>query len=219
MCFGDQYILESIARNVHIVMLVICLGIAALADLTAAKSISRPLSDRSLAKLNTYHRALTTGLIILWISGLMIIWLKTSFDVAQFSPKLMAKIFVVSILSVNAIVIGWLALGTFKEHREMRFGELRFGLRLALAVSAGLSTASWISAFCLGAIPELRTASPDLLLEVLGHIYGAGILGGLFVATFSGAANSPQNVVSPAEHLVASAITRSAWQRPVSVAL
>ena len=129
---AQDIFLDHIARNVHIVMLVMCLGLAALADLTAAKSISRPLSDRSLARLHRYHSALSTGLILLWISGIAIIWLKTSFDVSQFSPKLMAKIAVVTLLSFNALVIGRVALGTFETYRDSSLGELRFRLRLCL---------------------------------------------------------------------------------------
>lgn len=181
----DPILLDSLVRNVHVTMLVVCLGLAIIADLTAAKSISRPLGDVSLKRLHRNHKALVTGLFLLWVSGAALIYTKTGFDAAQFSPKLWAKVIVVNILTLNAFVIGGMAMRTFEENRGKTFGQFGLGRRTVLAISAAISTASWLGAFCLGAFPHLKTASPEVLSVFLTNLYTVCLAGGLFMAVFS----------------------------------
>lgn len=178
--------LEDIARSAHLAALAMCFLLVISADLTASKSVFRPLTAGDFKRLHTNHAALASGLIILWVSGLFIIWRATAFDLAQFSPKLIAKIVVVSLLTANAFVIGKLALPYFQRNEGAVFGEFSLGVRLRLASCAALSSASWICAFCLGAIPWLKTASAAELIDFLGPIYAAFFAAAFVVAALSG---------------------------------
>ena len=170
---GDLSTIEEFMRSAHLATLAACAWLVISADLTAAKSTFRNLSAHDFKRLHLNHRALAWGLAIFWLSGIYLIWNATAFDPAQLSPKLMAKLIVVTILTVNAVVIGRFALPFMERNQSMTFGEFNFEVRWRLALCSGISTASWISAFCLGAIKPLRTASPEVLFEFLGPIYAA----------------------------------------------
>lgn len=171
MVASDLQILENIARSAHFAAMVMCFILVVSADLNAAKSAFWPLNERDFNRLHRNHAALTSGLILLWLSGLFLIWRGTAFDIAQFSPKLIAKVFVVTMLTANAVVIGRVALPFFERNKGKTFGDFSFVIRLCLGCCAAMSAASWVSAFCLGAIPWLKTASPIELVSFLGPIY------------------------------------------------
>lgn len=171
MVNGDIAQLEEIVRWAHLSILGLCFFLVVFADLTAANSVFRPLYKGEFARLRSLHAALSAGLIVLWLTGLFLIWRGTGFDVAQFSPKLIAKITVVSLLTLNAFAIGQIALPFFERNREMMFGEFDISVRLRLTCLGAVSSASWISAFCLGAIPSLKTASTIELVHFLAPIY------------------------------------------------
>ena len=71
-----------------------------------------------------------------------LIWRGTGFDIYQFSPKLIAKIVVVTILTVNAVAIGQLALPYFERNTGVTFGQFSLAVRLRLAGCGAVSSAS-----------------------------------------------------------------------------
>ena len=171
MFAGDLELIENIARLVHILMLTVCFWIVIVADMTAAKSSFKPLSGFDLKRLHTYHSALTTGLVLLWTSGIALIGLRTGFQLSEFSPKLIAKVVVVTILTINAIVIGRIALPFYERNRGKCIGDFCVSIRTRLAVCGAISTSSWLSALALGAIPTLKAASAVTLINLLGLFY------------------------------------------------
>lgn len=185
MLQGDLHIIETYARNLHLVSLALCFLLVALADSTAAKSMFKSLKDADFQRLHRCHSLLTKGLIVFWLTGIFLVWQATSFEWANFSPKLIAKILVVTLLTANAWMIGRLAMPHFERNRGMTFGEFHFSARMGLAICAGLSSASWFSAFCLGAIKWLKTASAIELAEFLLPIYGVCLAGAGMVALLS----------------------------------
>ncbi len=186
MLSAELLIPEDFVRNVHLATLAICAWFVISADLTAAKSSFHPLSDHDFKRLHRNHKFLAWGLIVFWLSGAYLIWLGTAFDPSQFSPKLMAKITVVTVLTLNAVIIGRLVLPYIERNRTVTFGELPIEVRLRLALCASVSSASWISAFCLGAMPHLKTADPAELVGFLAPIYAALGVGAMLFAALSG---------------------------------
>ncbi|NNE86879.1 MAG: hypothetical protein HKN27_02285, partial [Silicimonas sp.] len=176
MFVGDLEIFENAARMVHVLMLTLCFWLVIAADLTAAKTSIRPLNDLELSRLHRFHSALATGLVLLWISGTVLIGIKTGFDLSQFSPKLFAKVIVVTVLTANAFVIGHIALPFYEKNRGMCLGDFNAALRMPLAICGAVSTSSWISALALGAIPALKTASAVTLINLLGLFYVGNIV-------------------------------------------
>ncbi len=181
----DLTLLNDAARAMHLLGLALGFGVAIIADLCAARSFFRPLADHEFEDLRRYHRTVALGLAIFWISGLILLWLRTGFVVEDFSPKLMAKLGVVTLLTVNAILIGRIGLPTMLEWAGCRFGALPLTHRLRLAALAGMSFAGWISALALGAFSAMKAFEWDVLSEIIGAIYLVGLGGALSIAVFA----------------------------------
>lgn len=177
---------EDIVRDFHFATLGASALLVVSADLTASKSTIRHLRTSEFQRLHTYHTALTWGLLLFWFSGIYLIWDATAFDTSQFSPKLIAKLLVVSLLTLNAMVIGRVLLPFMEDNSMRTFGEFPVGARLRLALSGAVSSASWISAFCLGYFPHLKLAPPQQLIEFLAPIYGTVIGAAMIFALLSG---------------------------------
>lgn len=178
----DLTLLNDAARAVHLLGLALGFGVAIIADLSASRTLVRPLSIAEIETLERYHRMVAVGLSLFWISGLVLLWLRTGFDPENFSPKLLAKLGVVTLLTFNAILIGKIGLNAIIEWEGARFGELPFMERLQLGALAGLSGAGWISALSLGVFSTLKTMDWALLSELIGAIYLMGLVGAILIA-------------------------------------
>ncbi len=189
----DLSLLNDAARAAHLVGLALGFGVAIMADLCAARSMFRPLQDHEFDDLHRYHRTVALGLALFWASGLVLLWLRTGFDPANFTPKLIAKLCVVSLLTVNAYLIGRIGLPTMMAWAGYRFGALPIAHRLRLAALAGMSGAGWISALALGVFSMMKTFESDILMEVIGAIYVVGLGGALAAAVVAPILNFAMN--------------------------
>lgn len=179
----DLTMVNDAARATHLLGLALGFGVAILADLCAARSLLRPLDHRELETLHQYHRTVALGLTLFWTSGLVLLWLRTGFQPENFSPKLMAKLGVVAMLTINAHLIGRIGLPTMIAWQGFRYGALPLPHRLRLAALAGMSGAGWISALALGVFTAMKTFEWEVLSEIIGVIYVIG-LGGALVTAF-----------------------------------
>ena len=181
----DLTMINDAARAVHLLGLALGFGVAIMADLSAARLLVRPLDDREVDMLHAYHRTVALGLMLFWASGLVLIWLRTGFQPDNFTPKLMAKLGIVTLLTVNAIMIGRIGLRTLETWHGARFGAIPFAERARLSALAGLSGAGWISALVLGVFSQMKTMDWDTLSEIIGVIYLLGLTGALAAAVLS----------------------------------
>ena len=178
----DMTMLNDAARAAHLLGLALGFGVAILADLSAARSLVRPLDHREIETLERYHRTVSVGLLLFWSSGLVLLYLRTGFQPENFSPKLMTKIGVVTLLTINAVLIGRIGLVTLREWFGCRFGAIPLAERMRLAALAGMSGAGWISALALGVFSKMKTMHWDSLSELIGLIYIVGLSGALLTA-------------------------------------
>ena len=167
----DPTLLNDTVRALHLLGLAIGFGVAIVADVSAARLMVRPLDAKEIEALHRVHRMVTLGLMLFWVSGLGLLWLRTGLDPAKFSPKLMTKLGVVTLLTVNAVLIGRIGLPVIDAMRGLRFGALPSGTRLQMAALAALSTACWISALALGVFSQLKKMYGGLLSEIIGLRY------------------------------------------------
>ena len=167
----DLTLINDAARAAHLVGLALGFGVAIVADVSASRLMVRPLDRREMDALHRFHRMVALGLFLFWTSGLVLLWLRTGFDTANFTPKLMAKLGVVSVLTINAVMIGRIGLPVMEATRGHRFGVLPRGVRLQMAALAALSGAGWISALALGVFSQLKTMEWAILSEIIGLIY------------------------------------------------
>ena len=179
----DLMLINDAARAVHLLGLALGFGVAIMADLSAARMLVRPLDGREIDLLHAYHRTVAIGLTLFWTSGLVLLWLRTGFQPENFSPKLMAKLGIVTLLTFNAIMIGRIGLRALDEWFGCRFGAIPIGERARLSALAGLSSAGWISALILGVFSTMRTMNYETLSGIIGVIYLLALLGAI-AATF-----------------------------------
>lgn len=181
----DLIFLNDAARAVHLFGLALGLGVALLADLSAARYLHRPLTSHELDQLKWFHKIVFVGLLLFWASGIALLYLRTGFNLDQFSAKLNAKLVVVSILSLNAVLIGKVGLPTLIDFEGSRFGSMPATERFRMAVIAGLSGASWASAFALGVFSQMKPMQWEQLAVIIGSIYMIGLVAALMAATMA----------------------------------
>ena len=89
----------------------------------------------------------TTSLAGLWLTGLGIIWLDTRFDPAELlnRPKLLAKLTVVSILTLNGLALHRLGFPRLHRHH----GNPGHAAAVPAMLGA-VSITTWICAACIG---------------------------------------------------------------------
>ncbi|MBT8455450.1 MAG: hypothetical protein HKO95_10330 [Rhodobacteraceae bacterium] len=176
----DHSLILDAARALHLIGLALGIGLAFLADLTAWRALFRPLYEPEHEMLHRLHNLVACGIILLWISGLVILWHRTGFQIDQFSPKLIAKLTVVTMLTFNAFAIARFALPALLQYRGYCIGEIPMGDRLRLGAIAGLSTTCWVSALALGVFSRMKTMSYAELTDTFAPVF-AVILGASLV--------------------------------------
>ncbi len=181
----DLTLVNDAARAVHLLGLALGFGVGLLADLAAARMLVRPLEDRDLRNLEDFHRIVTFGLVLLWASGLVLLWLRTGFDLAQFTPKLMTKIGVVLLLTMNAIAIGRIGMPTLETYQDYRFGEMPLTHRAQLSSLATISAACWVSGLALGVFSALKPLPWETLSVMVGFVYLIALAAALAAALFT----------------------------------
>ena len=181
----DPTFMADTARAIHFLGLALGLGFAIKADFFASRFMLRPLSDYELASLYTYHRTISFGLGLFWISGIALLYLRTGFQAENFSPKLLAKLAVVSVLTINAVLIGRFALTALRRSRQFRLGDLTFWRRIQFCTIGALSMASWVSALVLGVFQIMKKVPPETLWEIIGVIYATSMAVSLVIVLVS----------------------------------
>lgn len=168
-------------RAGHLLAVAVGLGGAVIADLTLLRSAARPVSPALTERLRDLHGVIAAAVLAMWVTGLALIWVRTGFVLSEFSPKLIAKLVVVTILSLNAVALGSVFLPLLEEADGQRPLDLPSGSMALGAVVAAASTASWLLALALGASAVLKTGSAGLFVALLPAAYGAA-LGGAVMA-------------------------------------
>ena len=166
----------------HLTALAVGLGAALLADwIAVTRILFGRLSARAAAQLQDLSMAVSVGLAMLWCSGAMLVW-----DNAIRAPatlgneKLWAKLLIVTVLSLNAVVLHKLALPLVQARvGQALFERRQHGTRVLCALIAAVSFTSWVSALYLGAARELNGAVT--MLDVLSFY-----VGGLFLVWLTG---------------------------------
>ncbi len=162
----DNTLLLDTVKAGHLIGLALGFGPALCADVLVAKSFFRPIQQRDVDLLKWLHLIVFGGLAVLWATGLILLQIRTGFEVANFSPKLMTKVFVVILLTGNAVAIGIYALPRFDDHVGVQFGKIDPPTLINLTIIAGVSMSCWLSALALGAFRALKPLSYEALQGV-----------------------------------------------------
>ncbi|WP_089233894.1 hypothetical protein [Tropicimonas sediminicola] len=173
---------KDMAVWIHFMGLVPGLLYALAADATAMRSLRRPLAAEELRQLRDFHLIISLALLLLWASGLALLWLKLGPGGGSLTPKLMVKLAVVCTLTANAVAIGRIGLTGLGSRPLLRFGDYPAAFRIRLGLIGGLSAACWISAFALGMFVPLASMDFGQLVLRLVPVFALCLAGGLAIA-------------------------------------
>lgn len=159
-------------RLVHLAGVALGLGTVVSVALSLRPMLEKGLDRQMLAFVRRSHAMIAAAIVVLWVAGLALIGIRTGFDPAAFSPKLITKLVVVTVLTIDALLMGLCVSPVLARHSGQSLKELSVPERLLLANCAALSGASWLYALMLGASSVLKTAQTPLLILVGVVIYG-----------------------------------------------
>lgn len=156
------------------------------------------------AALNATARIIGLALVALWATGLGLIALDTGLDPAAIAakPKLLAKLVVVTALSINGVLLHNYA---FPMLRNARTAPSRLVVTAALGA---ISTVSWIYAAFVG---SARLIAGAMTLEIFLVLYGMGLVAGIAVAVFAVAPMLRSRIAALQPHPMPSSDDDAQW--------
>lgn len=172
----------DLVRFAHFIGLALGLGLALFADLRFLGNLVRRLVPDDMALIERLHVTVARALIVMWVSGIALLYLRTGFELAAFTPKLQAKLVVVTILTLNAILISRLALPVMHRAVGYPICDIRFTYRLRLMLIGAISTGSWASGLILGVFSDLKPLALDTLIGIIGPVYVLCLSGAVLLA-------------------------------------
>jgi hypothetical protein len=172
----DAQIYIDLARFAHIITVAVGFGAAFLTDMHAVTRLSGTIDKSFLSTLRNFHTTIAISVVAMWITGLLMVFIRTGFDVSLFSPKLISKLVIVSILTLNAIVIGKFIMPILEDSVGQSLLWLPFPTQLMLAGVGAISTSSWLLALLLGSSKVLAVSGPMVYAASLLSAAGAVVL-------------------------------------------
>lgn len=154
----SEPIFLDLIRGIHLLCFALGMGPAIYFDLRSLFRIALPFYPIDVEELHRIHKVVSLACLGLWASGMMLIWWRTNFDPAAFSPKLWAKLGVVTVLTVNAIYLSRCVMPSLANWTGSRLIDIPVRLLLPMTLCAGLSLSCWALALALGSSTVLKTA-------------------------------------------------------------
>lgn len=166
-----QAVAIDIVQIVHLFAMGIAIGTVAFADYSMLRRVYEPIRPGWARFLGRIHVFLLVAFMATWVTGLVLIWARTGFDPANFTPKLWVKLAVVTGLLGTAFGIRRIVVPRIIRGAGGTMLDLPWPSKKIIGVFAGLSLAGWSSALILGASDLLKVASFELLFSLLAGFY------------------------------------------------
>ena len=101
---------------------------------------------------------------------------RTGFDLANFTPKLFSKLAVVSMLTLNALVIGGIAMPLVQRNIGRSLLDLPLSRQFGCACVGAVSSTSWLIALAMGESKVLAASGWNVFVELVPLAYLASLL-------------------------------------------
>lgn len=172
----DMLLFTDSLRFSH--LLAVCLGLGAsiMADLYILNRLRTPLTREMMATLHRTHGIVWGALGLMWVTGLGLVWLRTGFDPAAFTPKLIAKLGTVSLLTLNALLIGAVAMPMLETRLGRSIAAFPTALKLRFALIGGISAASWMLALAMGVSKALARSGTEVFVLLMPAAYATALV-------------------------------------------
>ena len=152
-------LIKSIVRSAHFVGLALGLGAATALDLIIVRFLvtGTITQDRSSVVLFA-SKIVDLGLLILWASGVALLLCYAAYEPDKLgNPKVLAKIVIVGVLTLNGLYIHKVVLPLIDERVGLRlFENMSNRQRRFLITSGAVSATSWYVPLVLGALPQIN---------------------------------------------------------------
>jgi hypothetical protein len=151
--------LLSLVKLIHLLGLIMGFGGAILADMLILKgAILNPIEHKTIVMVRSLSHIVFVGLGVLWISGILLVSIRVSADPnVWMNQKIWAKVIIVSILTINGILVHNIALGRLEKRLAQKLFSTSRPYELAgLSLIAAVSSVSWIVPFVLGVATEFN---------------------------------------------------------------
>lgn len=170
----------DLLRAAHLIFLAAGMGTALYLDFISFWSLKTPNRKADIRDLERIHIWVTVAFGGLWVTGLALIYVRTGFDFALFSPKLWLKLAVMVAMTLNSVVIAVFILPMMRR----TLGRPVIGLPLPKLIAstqiAMISLFCWTTGLALGSSVVLKTSPWDVLLPLsLGWFALLSIVGQL----------------------------------------
>jgi len=170
------------ARFGHFIGFALGIGAGCFADYSLLRKLDSEVSSCDISNIELIHRIVWVGLLLLWGSGFVILYARTGFQWAEFTPKLLVKLLVVGILTLNAILLGMIAMPILRSNINRSYMTFSLEHKVILCLLAALSTCSWISGLVLGIFSALKPADFGLMLPMFGFFYAVATVSAIVAA-------------------------------------
>jgi hypothetical protein len=156
--------------GVHLLGCIFGVGASTILDLRVLRLLSgRRVAAEDLAFARLLSVFARLGLLLLWLSGLCFLaryWLVAPDMLVN--PKLHAKIFIVLTLTLNGLVVEFIALPMLiRQHGRALFDGLPPAAQAGTLIVGTVSTTSWYAAFALGLLREWNFIVPGWAILLL----------------------------------------------------
>lgn len=195
----------DLLRCSHLMFFAAGMGTSLYFDFRTLYTLKKPISERELKSLYQIHVWITYAFAALWITGFGLIYIRTGFVLEAFSPKLYAKLIVMSLMVFNARAIAKIVFPIMEETMGRALLTLPVG-RLALITQIAVNSMfCWTAGLTLGASTVLKTAQWDVLIPLGAAGFVAMSVGGHVVVALlrwwhhADAAATPHKMQVPAE--------------------
>lgn len=196
----------TILQILHLAGLIVGGGGILIVDMALLRRLYHEPVDQSVCDfVESGSRFVTAGFVLLWLTGLgFLAHYMLFYPEKLVNPKLWAKLTIVSLMTLNAIVIHEIALPALRRHigRPLLAG-LPLSAALPWLVVAILSSTGWIAAFLLGKLRELNNVVPGLsLLSFFGLFVAACLTTAAFAHLMCAGTGHQKNRQQPASNAV-----------------
>lgn len=188
--------LLDIIRFGHVIGIALGLGLAIYADGRFLRALSAPIRAVELETLRAIHAHVIVAMGLLWVTGLALLYARTGFVLSEFAPKLYYKVGVVSLLSLNAVLIARKVMPKLEDHVGLSFIEMPLAVRVQLALIGAVSAACWLSLLALGVFQSFKQMGSEAIASVLQWFFVLPLSGALGMALLAPAVFSAGRLVA-----------------------
>jgi hypothetical protein len=176
----------DLVRFAHLCAFAVGVGAAVFLEYTVFSRFQHRIDREGLDLVHKGHDLIAIAVKGLWVTGLLLLVIRLGVEGRPFSAKLMTKLCVVLVLTLNMNAIGRIVMPRLDAMEGRSVSTIPWSTRMTLGAFVGLSGASWLSGLLLGTVALFKQMEAEALGMIFGSILTSGFVGGAVVALMMG---------------------------------